>query len=118
MQFIPKGSQGCTRASKSISELDIEEQITLCFQKFSTYLKTLLDTSEPEKFWGRFTWPEWLLLSETCFDFLLDIDEGGRHDSFKNLLEIQFSPHSLKEDEKQRLKEEYKTLCIIAKDIK
>ena len=115
--LISKGSQGCTRASRSTSELDIEEQITLCFKRFATYLETLLDTSDTEKFWGRFTWPEWLHLSEKCFDFLIDIDECVRHDSFSDLLEIPFSPHSLKEDEKNRLKEEYRTLCLIAKDI-
>ena len=117
VKLISKGTQGFTRASSSTSELDIEDQITLCFKKFSTYLQTLLDCTDPEKFWGRFAWPEWLLLSETCFDFLLDIAEDVREESFKDLLEIQFSPHPLKEDEKERLKEEYKTLCLIAKDM-
>ena len=90
MKLISKGTQGFTRASSSTSELDIEDKITLCFKKFSTYLQTLLDCTDPEKFWGRFAWPEWLLLSETCFDFLLDIAEDVREESFKDLLEIQF----------------------------
>ena len=80
---------------------DIEEQITLCFQKFATYLQTLLDVSVPDKFWARFAWPEWLLLSETCFDFLIEIDESVRRVSFNDLIEIQFSPHSFSEEEKK-----------------
>ena len=31
-------------------------------------------------------------LSDTCFDFLLDIDEGVRNGSFKNFLNTVFSP--------------------------
>ena len=88
VQLILKGSQGYTRNSRSISALNIEEQVTFCFKKFAPYLYTPLHTSVPEKFCGRFKWPEWLLLFETGFDFLLDIDEGVSHESFKDLLEI------------------------------
>ena len=101
MELIAKGTQGSTRASRATSDLNIEEQITLCFQKFTTYLQTLLDVSVPDKFWARRAWPEWLLLSEICFAFLIEIDESVRRVSFNELIEIQFSPHSLREDEKK-----------------
>ena len=85
MELIAKGTQGSTRASRATSDLNIEEQITLCFQKITTYLQTLLDVSVPDKFCARFSWPEWLLLSETCFYFLIEIDENVRRVSSERI---------------------------------
>ena len=82
-----------------------------------SYLEKLLDRSNPEKFWGRFTWPEWLSLAEDCFDFTKDVSLSIRKSLFSDFVQIKFSPQTLLQVEKQRLKEEYSTLCTNAPTI-
>ena len=69
-----------------------------------------------EKHWGRFQWPEWVSLVETCFD-KKDIHASERKEAFGESLNIMNSPHSLTEKEESVLREEYATLILVIESV-
>ena len=70
-----------------------------------------------DKHWGRFQWPEWVSLVETCFDFKKDIPASERKEAFSKLLNIKNSPHSLTEKEESVLREEYASLILVIESV-
>ena len=64
----------------------------------------------------RFQWPNWLSLSEICFDFTNKEADSVRETAFKELLEIKNSPHSMSQKDKDCLIDQYKTLLMNAKE--
>ena len=105
--LLIEGQQGIS--SRRHEDSSPKEIVKSCFQEFITYLSTLLQNMSK-----RFIWPKWLLLCEDCFDFPNNLSLEKREASFAELLEIQLSPFTLDSSDKKRLKEEYKTLCMIA----
>ena len=57
-------------------------------------------------------WPDWVVLCDSCFNFVSPISEEQRKHSFEKLLDKKFGPVPLKDDEKARLKAEYVTVFV------
>lgn len=86
-----------------------EKIFTFEFLELSKYLETLL-----LKMQKRLTWPDWLIFTEQVFDFSSNLSLDQRKSALENLMKIPASPHSLLPEEKERLKQEYVTLFLIA----
>ena len=92
--------------------------ILQCLGELCGYLDTLLDMRNSEKHWGRFEWPEWVGLVETCFNFKKkDLQKSERNEAFEKLVKINNSPYTLTEKEEVALKEEYVTLQLVIQSV-
>ena len=76
------------------------------FKNYRIYLDLLIS-----ELCNRFEpWPEWVVLSEKCFNFMNNYEFEVRNDSFSKLLDEPHDINPLLPDEKQRLQAEYVTL--------
>ena len=96
--------------SNSADELGAYSQlIKSCFQKYSSYIEHLLFHLH-----CRFVpWPEWLVACNSCFNFMIEMPDDIRKETFQHLLEQKSGSVPLTHDEKNRLNAEYTTLLVI-----
>ena len=106
--LIPESRQRGVAESERMPT-GIEAIIDRTLNEMKTYVECLIKYLHK-----RFQWPAWLCLTESAFDFSLDITEGGRMEALKELMELPSSPHPLTEVEKDRLCVEYHTLLLHA----
>ena len=85
-----------------------------CFAKYAEYIELVLFHLH-----CRFIpWPEWLVHSNICFNFLTQISNDERKVGFENLLKEKCGPVPLKDNEIERLKAEYVTLLVNVEAVK
>ena len=63
-------------------------------------------------------WPQWVRLSDDCFNFRSDISDEERKLRLEKLMQEKYGPVPLKDDEKARIHAEYVTLMIPAKALR
>ena len=97
------------RASRSVhKESDGTNIIQNAFKDFSNYLGHFI-----AQFELYFVWPEWLILTESVFDFSLQNDLEKRLNCLEYLFEKPQAPQVLLDVERSRLKQEF-TLNMVA----
>ena len=98
------------RASRSVhKESDATYIIQNAFKDFSNYLVHFI-----AQFELYFVWPEWLILTESVFDFSLQNDLEKRLNCLEDLFEKPQAPQVLLDVERSRLKQEFITLNMVA----
>lgn len=107
------------RVTRSLSTFasemgDYSQLVKSCLSKYDDYIELVLFHLH-----CRFIpWPEWLVYSNSCFNFLYQTSNDERKISFEKLLDEKSGPAPLKDDEKKRLKAEYVILLVNVEAVK
>ena len=116
IHLLLRSDRGRVTRSGTSFGCDKEGLRSIILQRFKGY-RVYLDLIISE-LCNRFEpWPEWLVLSEKCLNFMNNWEFEDRRESFSKLLNTPHGIHPLLSDEKERLLAEYVTLHTNAMNV-